>query len=90
MSIFIVIIDESNQEVEELLDKHYSDNYRYHENDRVFFVRTKHIADKIARNLKIKTDDDKSLVNGVVLKLNSSYSGFTSRAIWDWLDKEDE
>lgn len=89
MSVFVVIADEKKEKLGSLLEQHYPDNY-YHDSEQVFFVRTGHIADKIAKNLEIKTKEGENLVNGVVLKLTSSFAGYTSRGFWDWLEKDDE
>ena len=58
----------------------------YHQlSSTLFLVKSKSIAEKVAQAVGIKGDD--SIQSGVVFRLNHSYAGFTSRALWDWLEQ---
>ena len=86
MAIFMIVADKQDEVMKQRLQDNYPDNYPYHENDRVFLVRTNDITEEIAAKLGIKGDDE--ITNGVVLKLDRYYAGYTSNVIWEWLEKE--
>ena len=65
----------------ELLEKEYPHHYQLAE--RLYLVRTTHLADVVARNVGIKAEPNIAL--GAVFKLNQSYSGYYKRTLWDWL-----
>ena len=86
MAIFMIVADKQDEVMKQRLQDNYPDNYPYHENDRVFLVRTNDITEEIAAKLGIIGDDRTS--NGAVLKLDKYYAGHTSNVIWEWLEKE--
>ena len=91
MAVFMVIVDRQLEAVKERLDKNYPNAYYpYHNNDRVFFVASSDIAEKIAVNLGIKGENKIDNMGGAVFRLNSSYAGYTQNALWDWLSQNDE
>lgn len=54
--------------------------------DQLFLVQDDNISEVVAQTLKIKVDEDADrLASGVVFRLEGAYSGYTSRALWDWL-----
>ena len=88
MSIFAIILKERNEEVTNLIEESYPDNYPL--SDSVFLVSRDTLADKIAKEIKIKGDDRIEDALGVVFKLSGAYAGYASRALWEWLDKVEE
>ena len=88
MAVYIVIVDIGADTVRENLQKHYGDDhYEYHKKNDVFFVHSSEVVDKVSRNLGITSDNDLNGVAGVVLKMNSAYTGFTEREFWNWLSE---
>ena len=60
---------------------------KYEFSPTLFFVQDDNIPDVIARRLGIKVENDTDrIASGVVFRLEGSYAGYTSRALWDWLD----
>ena len=90
MAIYVAIVDEGLEVVKKQLKKHYEDRYYpYHKADNVFFISSDDIVNKVSENLKITDKDRKQekSVSGVVLKMNSAYTGYTSREFWNWLSE---
>ena len=56
-------------------------------NATTFLVRSDRLSSQIAEQLRIKGEDRQFV--GVVFRVNHSYSGFTSRDLWEWLDEDD-
>lgn len=50
----------------------------------LFLVKTTDLSETIAETLGIKGEDRDA--TGVVFRLNTAYSGFYSRTLWEWLD----
>ena len=87
MAVFAVYIDEADPAVViDRLTEHYPDSLQI--DDNLYLIRDDTIARNIATTLGIKGEGRD--LSGVVFKLNSSYSGFASRAIWDWLTLKEQ
>ena len=86
MDIFAVFLDNDSTEEPVLLKKHYPDHFELSKN--LFLVPSMEIAENVA--VKVGLKGDNRSVTGVVFKLNKSYSGYTNRALWDWLAKVEE
>ena len=86
LDIFAVFLDEDKPESRLLLKEHYPGYFELSKN--LFLVPSEEIAERVAINSGIKGDS--RIVTGVVFKLNKSYSGYTTRALWDWLKKVEE
>ena len=83
--VFAVALDgPASAAFKESLYRSYPKCYQY--TDQLFFVQDDNIAEVIAQTLGIKVDDDAMrLATGVVFRLEGAYSGYTTRALWDWL-----
>ncbi len=88
MPVFAVVLNEPNAEVERRLNDSYPGHFRF--SDTFYLVQTDDIADSIANGVGIKGDNRIEPARGVVFKLNRSYAGFTTRALWDWLSQAEE
>ncbi len=92
MATFLAIIDEENsiESVRRRIKEKYPGSYEHHSDSQVFFIRSDDIAAQIAQNIGMKGENgENDRISGAVFKLNSSYSGYTNGAIWDWLSKDD-
>lgn len=88
MAVYMVIVDSEVGEVKKRLQKHYANNhYEYHKKNDVFFVNSDGVVDQISKNLGITGDEKPDGVAGVVLKMNSAYTGFTEREFWNWMSE---
>ena len=69
-------------DVVDLLKKNYPSHYELAAD--LYLVKTTDLSQVIAEKLKIKGDN--RLVTGLVFRLNTSYSGFYARSLWEWID----
>lgn len=85
MSIFVVVLNQEAPELfENKINELYPLSYRYADN--VFFLEDDNIPETIANRLGIKVEDENQrTANGAVFGLDGSYSGYTTKALWDWL-----
>ena len=85
MSIFAVILDKANPQAETRIQERYPDCHKL--GDTTFLVSSDDIAEQVAQAVGIKGEENERIQSGAVFRLNHSYAGFTSRALWDWLQK---
>ena len=87
MAIYIVVLEEPSPiKAEEIVRRMFSDAYKIR--DGVFLVAHDGIAEDVSVSLGIK-DDSHPEITGSVFKLNGSYSGYASAAMWDWLKNKE-
>lgn len=87
MSIHAIVLSEANAEVSERIAVQYPQHYAL--NNTFFLVRSDKITEKVAIDVGIKGDARIEDALGVVFKLNGTYAGYASRALWDWLTIEE-
>lgn len=81
--VFAVVLDEPNETVGERLDKEYANVFKYTDLFYLVPVDSAVVTRDVALKAGIKgTNRD---ATGVVFKLNSAYSGYTKKALWEWL-----
>ena len=88
MAIFLVALDEPSEQIfKDTMRLAYPSPKSYEHTPTLFFVQDDNIPDAIAKKLKIKVDieEEDRLAFGIVFRLEGSYSGYTDRALWDWL-----
>ena len=87
MSIFVITLNENaSPELRERIEQFYPEPKSFEFSGNIFFVQDNNIPQTIAERLGIRVEEDNVRTNnGAVFKLEGSYSGFTSRALWDWL-----
>lgn len=86
MNIYLILLLEQNADVLQQVESKYPDSYKY--NDTTFLVfDSSPITENVAIQVGIKGDERAEDVSGFVVKLGSppSYSGYTTRSLWDWL-----
>ncbi len=83
--IFAVVLDRpASTEFKERINGSYPKCYQY--TDQFFIVQDDNIPEVIAQTVGIKVEEDTDrLATGVVFRLEGAYSGYTGRALWDWL-----
>lgn len=85
MAVFIVhLTDNADGQLTEQLEEEYPNPRHYKLEDNLYLVSDDDIASSVAK--KIGLDGENPDVGGEVLKLNGSFSGFSQRGVWDWLD----
>lgn len=87
MSIHAIVLSEANAEVSTRIEARYPQHYAL--NNTFFLVRSDKITEKVAIDVGIKGDERIEDALGVVFKLNGTYAGYASRALWDWLTIEE-
>lgn len=87
MAIFVVILNQDAPEVfKGKINELYPLNYGYADN--IFFIEDDNIPETIANRLGIKVEDENQrTTTGAVFGLDGSYSGYTTKALWDWLGR---
>ena len=88
MRTFSVVLNERDDEVASRIAEAYPDHYQISEVS--FLVADDALTDTVATNVGIKGENKVDGARGVVFKLNHTYSGYTSRSLWDWLEKAEE
>lgn len=88
MSMFAIILRETNDEVAKRVREKYPTAYEMTET--CFLVQSDFIAENVAVSVGIKGEDRIGEASGVVFRLNGHYAGFTSRSLWDWLSQAEE
>ena len=88
MSVFAVVLNEPNAEIEQRLRERYPNAFSL--TDTFHLVQDQTITENITVNIGLKGDDRVEPARGVVFRLNGSYSGYTTRALWEWLEQAEE
>ncbi len=83
MALHNIVLQDENDEVVKRIEKEYPNNHAV--SSTSFLVRTDEISEKVAIKVGIKGDDRINDASGVVFRLNGAYSGYASRALWEWL-----
>ena len=85
MAVFATYLDGQTDEARDRIQNKYAGAHLELIDERLFLIHADAIAETVARNVGLKGPDRIHDLTGVVFKLNSAYSGFTYRSIWDWL-----
>ena len=88
MSIHVIVLEASNKEVTSRIKERYAENHEF--SDTCYFVQTRDITRDVAHVVGIKGETRAEGASGAVFKLNGAYSGYTSRALWEWLSQAEE
>ena len=90
MSTFVVVLNqEAPQAFRNRIKEAYPSSYEYAEN--VFFLEDDNIPEAVATRLGIKVEDEtQRTTTGAVFGLEGSYSGYTTKALWDWLRRAEK
>ena len=89
MSVFAVFLSSDIPAAVRRLRAHYPAPRHFQLSDYLFLVRSESGADSVARRVGINSQGRLKGSTGVVLSLSPFYSGFGSRAMWDWLTVEE-
>lgn len=88
MAIHNIVLQEENDQVLNRIVKEYPNHYQI--NSTSFLVSTDEISEKVATRIGIVGDDRIKDSSGIVFRLNGAYSGYASRAVWEWLTVEEK
>ena len=83
MAIYAVhLSDDDTGDAIKRLCKEYPGSSHYPVSERFYLVASEGISQDVARTLGFTSEIDSA---GAVFKLNAAYSGWDSRAMWEWL-----
>ena len=85
MRLFAIVLDSANATVEDRVEREFPGCYSI--NKTAFLVSSDGLAETIAATVGIKGDDRVEDASGVVFRLNGTFAGYSSRALWDWLEQ---
>ena len=88
MAVHMIVLSRPNDVVASRIQETYPDNYEI--TQTCCLVQSKDITQKIAVTVGIKGENRIDNATGAVFRLNGAYSGFASRALWEWLDQAEE
>lgn len=81
--VFAVVLDEPDGRVPDRIRKEYANVHQYTDTFYLVAVDPSVVTRDVAVAAGIKgTNRD---ATGVVFKLNSAYSGYTRKSLWEWL-----
>ncbi len=89
MSVFAVVLIEPNADVTRRIVGKFPGYLEY--TPTFFLLESDLLAEAVAASVGIKGDDRIEEASGFVIKLEEfSYSGYTSRTLWEWLRKAEK
>lgn len=82
--MYAIVLDGPEPDVEARLKQRYDNVFKH--TDTLFLVvgNVSDVSENVAVAAGIK--GEQQCASGVVFRLNGSYSGFTKRTLWEWLD----
>lgn len=84
MAIFAIILEEPNTDVRGRIQAQYPGHFEY--SQTFFLIESDKLSENIAVEVGIKGDSRFEKSSGFVLKLERyTYSGYTTRSLWEWL-----
>ena len=87
MAVFAIVFKESSPQAQQRVQKAYPDCFQLSPTFTV--VTTKDVSETVANRAGIQGDDRVEDVSGVVFKLQKTYSGYTTRTLWEWLEQHE-
>lgn len=85
MAVFGILLKEPNEAVRNRIRASFPSESCYEYNRMMFFVTSEKLSEEVARSIGLKGDNRIGPASGVVFKLTSAYSGYTTRDLWEWL-----
>ena len=88
--IFAIVLNEPNYEIDARILSAYPTRFKY--TDTFYLVALDQVAitKEVAEEVGLKGDNRVKESSGVVFKLNSAYSGYTDKSLWEWLGSVSE
>ena len=84
--LFAVVLYEPNAEVETRLSSAYTEHHKYTDTFYLVCTEPSVVTSDIAEAVGLKGDNRIEDSSGVVFKMNSAFSGYTQRSLWEWLE----
>ncbi len=84
--LFAVVLYEPSAEVEARLSEAYAEHHKYTDTFYLVCTEPSAVTSDIAETVGLKGDNRVEDSSGVVFKMNSAFSGYTQRSLWEWLE----
>ena len=88
MSIFAVVLREPNERVVARLRNAHPDHFSL--SSTFFHVPSDELSSVVATAIGIKGDDKVEDASGIVFKITDAYSGYTTKALWEWMNNHED
>lgn len=88
MYVHAILLTRSNAEIVSRIMEKFPDCYEV--SDTCYLVQSNDITQNVAIAIGIKGENRVEDSSGGVFRLNGAYSGFASRALWEWLGQAEE
>ena len=88
--LFAIVLNEPNREVDGRIAEVYPKRFKYTDTCYLVAFDEQVITEDIAEKVGLKGEDRIEDASGVVFKLNSAYSGYTKKTLWEWLNSVEE
>lgn len=82
--MYAIVLDAPEPEVEARLRQHYGNVFKHTDTFLIVVGNVDDVSESVAVAAGIKGQHRRT--SGVVFRLNGSYSGFTKRTLWEWLN----
>ena len=87
MPVFAIVLKEPNQQVLDRVDAEYPDSFNLSPTFSV--ARGGDLTESVAVKVGIKGENKARDAGGAAFLLQGSYSGYTTRSLWEWLERDE-
>lgn len=84
--LFAVVLHKPHAEIETRLSDAYPEHHKYTDTFYLVCTESSIVTSDIAEAVGLKGDNRIEESSGVVFKMNSAFSGYTQRSLWEWLE----
>ena len=92
MRKYAILLNEPAEAVSSKIEELYESPLHHKISDTAYLVRTSKLAKEIAISVGLRDSKLEDPPTGVVVRLNSAYSGYNDASLWEWftLEEDDE
>ncbi|MBE8191317.1 MAG: hypothetical protein HAW64_03760 [Alphaproteobacteria bacterium] len=87
MSIFITTLQSKEEEIGSKISTSYEGSYYRLPDTSVYLISTADFSEEICEKIGLKGEDRIEGALGAVFKMNSSYAGYSTQNLWDWIER---
>ena len=87
MPVFAIVLREPNQQVLDRIDAEYPNHF--HLSPTFSVVSSNDLTESVAMKAGIKGENQARDASRAVFMLQGSYSGYTTRSLWEWLGRHE-
>ena len=92
MRKYAILLNEPTKSVSDKIEELFEKPLHHKVNSTTYLVRSSKVAKDIAVSVGLRDSESESPPSGVVVRLNSAYSGYNDMSLWEWfrLEEDDE